>query len=1265
MRLWSTATRNARSSRSNWTPDQSRSPDRHRIGIEPLEERAMLAVFHVSLLGDDANDGSSANPFRTIQTAIDAAAAANDGDDEIRVAGGDYNEAGIDLGFVIPLDDEITSLDIVGGFDTSFTTRDLAGTPTNYTPQNESGQVVISDAAATVDGFNFVFDGTADGVVVLGDDVTLRELVVSNANHGVTAAMLTNLTVDGVVSKNNARNGFGLDGVGGTLEIRNSIASDNGQFGMLISSAGTINLLDCSASNNRRDGINVDGANELRLANTVADENRVHGLFAASVAGPVSISGGTFNSNMIGDGIQLDTVGDVSIANGTRSNSNQDNGIEIVRPASLSVDAAIASSNVGVGLSVFSVDGPVTLVNSTFHANKAGVDIIEAGSVTVTDVRADGNTHGGGFSATYVPGLVDITNGTFNLNSFGLGVGTAAGLIASNVIATSNSAFGLGAFDVGGPVTVAGGNYDNNLRSGLELRNIHSLNLKDLTARDNGDHGIEANTVIATQIANLTLQGNESGRGAEFYIAPTIFFQASSGVAADVIELTDTEIRHTRAGVSQQPIVLLSSVTTMTIDAGPGNDLITVAGQPASIGVAALTILGGDGDDTLVIHEPTSTARPFPTTLQVLGGDGNDGFELNLGRPAADAAFSVDGGAGTNGLTVFTRSAASDTVTIDSTQVIARVHDAKTIKYSNLSGVAIYAGDGNDSLTIDSLLAGNSPSAIALYGQDGDDTIQAIGSLNNARVDLSGGAGMNLLRADTLSGYADYVEVDGATIATRRGPDPLHASPDVIHYESFAKLDVATGGGNDTVVITQPASGAFPDVVNLATQDENDAIEINLGKPFSETAFNINGGNGTDGITVFTRSPNDDNTNVSIEQFTVLMRPTPTTLTIKYVRFYEAEAINLLFGDGNNGIHFSNTSFGPDFQRFSVFGQGGNDRVSIGFEESGHQELIEFDGSTGDDNRLTVGTGFSNMSDVVNVDSVAVQVRLGADPLLHPTKTVAYSNIQLLDVHSFGGEDSVTINQLPGAPGLPEAISISTGEQTDEVVVDARFVPDTVGISIHLGAHDDELTIKLPPHSLQATIHVDGGADSAGDWLTAIADSDTGTEIAVGTFNSGNQIRVASIEWLILIGGAGSDTITNNTSTNSILDGLGGNDWLFGGSGRDLILGETGVDVLRGEDSDDLLIAGPVVFDLHQFSLLAILAEWTSTRTFAERVANLSGTGSGARENGEVFLRPGINVFDEDDGEELSGGASADWFIARGAGDTIVDLMLEDLLTSF
>ena len=84
------------------------------------------------------------------------------------------------------------------------------------------------------------------------------------------------------------------------------------------------------------------------------------------------------------------------------------------------------------------------------------------------------------------------------------------------------------------------------------------------------------------------------------------------------------------------------------------------------------------------------------------------------------------------------------------------------------------------------------------------------------------------------------------------------------------------------------------------------------------------------------------------------------------------------------------------------------------------------------------------------------------------------------------------------------------------------------------------------------------------------------------------------------------------------------------------------------------LAAGDIIgawtaFDADAVALSAVLAEWSSGRSYQNRIANLRGTGTGTRSNGNTFLKlSGSNatVFDDSDKDNLTGGSGRDWFFA-------------------
>jgi hypothetical protein len=127
----------------------------------------------------------------------------------------------------------------------------------------------------------------------------------------------------------------------------------------------------------------------------------------------------------------------------------------------------------------------------------------------------------------------------------------------------------------------------------------------------------------------------------------------------------------------------------------------------------------------------------------------------------------------------------------------------------------------------------------------------------------------------------------------------------------------------------------------------------------------------------------------------------------------------------------------------------------------------------------------------------------------------------------------------------------------------------------------------------------------------------------------------------------------------SILDRGVGTTPFSADPGRDLLIGGSGAAQLVSNFGDDMLIAGTTAFDANEAALAAIIAEWTSARSYADRVANLSGTGSGPRANGNYFLKasgPDATVYSNGKQDVLHGGSGTDWFFAKLSG-SVTDIL--------
>jgi Ca2+-binding RTX toxin-like protein len=157
---------------------------------------------------------------------------------------------------------------------------------------------------------------------------------------------------------------------------------------------------------------------------------------------------------------------------------------------------------------------------------------------------------------------------------------------------------------------------------------------------------------------------------------------------------------------------------------------------------------------------------------------------------------------------------------------------------------------------------------------------------------------------------------------------------------------------------------------------------------------------------------------------------------------------------------------------------------------------------------------------------------------------------------------------------------------------------------------------------------------------------------------AGNDVLAGSLGDDLLIGGDGNDTLDGGVG-NDHLYGQAGNDKLIGGvgsnilvggdgkdklvarPGRNILIGGTGGDELYGNAFDDILVAGNTDHDEDDDALQAILDEWTSANSYADRVNNIRN-GGGA--NG-AFVLDDTTVFDDGAIDILVGDGGMDWFL--------------------
>jgi Ca2+-binding RTX toxin-like protein len=152
----------------------------------------------------------------------------------------------------------------------------------------------------------------------------------------------------------------------------------------------------------------------------------------------------------------------------------------------------------------------------------------------------------------------------------------------------------------------------------------------------------------------------------------------------------------------------------------------------------------------------------------------------------------------------------------------------------------------------------------------------------------------------------------------------------------------------------------------------------------------------------------------------------------------------------------------------------------------------------------------------------------------------------------------------------------------------------------------------------------------------------------------------------VLVGGRGSDSLEGGDGRDVLFGGTldtDASDVLVGGPGDDILVGNYGADWMYGGGGQDLLISGRLLYANLPAAVFSIQAEWLSGRSYAERVANLTGTGTGARFNGNVFLTPGVSVLNDGGVDRVFGDADQDWFLVDLALDVVGDLSAGETAT--
>lgn len=311
--------------------------------------------------------------------------------------------------------------------------------------------------------------------------------------------------------------------------------------------------------------------------------------------------------------------------------------------------------------------------------------------------------------------------------------------------------------------------------------------------------------------------------------------------------------------------------------------------------------------------------------------------------------------------------------------------------------------------------------------------------------------------------------------------------------------------------------------------------------------------------------------------------------------------------------------------------------------------------------QLNTTNGVSNsINAYVNVESMIGNGSAGSRIVRSNSATTNWG-VDAVGRVLVGGVTYTNFSTIVGGVGVDTLTgpSLSTGSSVwtvDSLNSGSLIIPAAtitfLGMENLTGSTTPDAFEILPNGALSGSLN--GGT---GTGLNALSYSQwtTGVNVNLSVSTVGNATAVGNLTSNIQLvtGGAGNDLLQGAATKSTILVGLAGDDRLTGGSARDILIGGLGNDSSTSAGGDDILVGGSTTYDNNREALSAIHGEWTSARSFAQRVDNLMGSiTTSVRSNGSYYLKSGATasssdtVLGDNDVDALMGGANQDWFLA-------------------
>ncbi|MDG3442400.1 beta strand repeat-containing protein [Nitrospirillum amazonense] len=563
-----------------------------------------------------------------------------------------------------------------------------------------------------------------------------------------------------------------------------------------------------------------------------------------------------------------------------------------------------------------------------------------------------------------------------------------------------------------------------------------------------------------------------------------------------------------------------------------GNDYLSVSRYSGA--ASSVLMDGGTGDDFIYFK---GSGDRFLDTVTMVGGTGNDTISVE-----AAAHATIDAGAGDDTVIITpTKYFGTGAGTSDNTITLGSGADTLVLK-SSFDGFSASTSititdfqTGTDHLNLTDFLSG------MLTGWNGTTNpfaggflrLVQSGSDSLLQVDLDGGG-------DSWSNLITFQNTTASTFTTSDLMyDPTGSAPTNQTLVGTAGSDTLTGGQGNDLIQGLAGNDILTGGFGNDTLEGGSGYDVLNGGSGDDVLYGNNAAN-TGGDTGDDRLTDDQGGNDQLYG-----QDGNDTLTVTRYTSTATETILMDGGSGNDTISF----YGSGRQTVTILGGSGNDAISANALAQG-----TIDAGDGDDTLSLEGVGQKTVDAGAGNDTVSIILGFGVGATTLTLGT---------------GSDTVALTQSGTSVDSDVSLTVTDFQPgTDKVVLD-NYLPYVLtgwdGASNPFG--NGYLQLVQAGNDTLLQIDPDGNGAASG-WTTLITFQNT--TASTFTYHDLEFSPDGSNSDQTVTGTAGNDTLTGGGGSD-LVQGLGGDDVLSGGMGNDTLEGGSGSDSLDGGAGDDIL----------------------------------------------------------------------------------------------